>query len=227
MRNKKYYLSGLKCEDCKLAVQRYFYEDANVLKVKISKDLKVIDIKFKDPVVFKKLKNHFVSHFDGKYSISRYQNFASEYYYLSMILVLLLLGSYFGAKVFDMKLMTTYMGSYLIVFGLFKLIDLNGFVKSFRMYDPIAKKYNFFAVCYPFIEIILGTLYFSVDGLKLVNILILILFLSNSFGVLKALKSKNKIKCACTGTFFRLNLSFLTLVENFLMIGMSFYMLFL
>jgi len=225
MKNKKYYLSGLKCQDCKIAVQRFFYEDANVLKVKISDDLKVIELKFKDPIDFKLIKARFLDQFDGKYNISQKESFLKEYFYLSSILVLLLLGSFFGSKVFDLNFMNTYMGVYLIVFGIFKLIDLNGFVESFRMYDPLAKKTYAFAYIYPFLEFFGGVIYLNFENLKIVNLLVFILFVINSFGVVKVLKSKSEIRCACSGTFFRLNLSELTLLENFLMIGMSLYMI--
>lgn len=225
MKIKKYYLSGLKCEDCKKAVQRFFYEDSNVLKVKISDDLKVVDLKFKEPKSFRDLRADFINYFDGKYSINRINSSVSEYLYLSTILVFLLIGSFFGSKLFDLNFMNTYMGVYLIVFGIFKLIDLNGFVESFRMYDPIAKRSYKFALAYPFFELLFGFLYFSFENLFFVNSLVLILFLVNSVGVVKVLKSNSKIRCACSGTFFRLNLSILTLLENFLMVGMSFYMI--
>ncbi len=44
-----------------------------------------------------------------------------------------------------------FMGLFFIVFSFFKILDLEGFPNSFRMYDPLAKILPVYAWVYPFI----------------------------------------------------------------------------
>ena len=225
MKNCKFHLIGLKTLEGKKSIYRAFLEDENVLRVKVSDDFRILEIKSKNSIVFSDLKKFLEDRFKGKYHVSRLTAESNDYLFLLSIFGLIFMASFFIARIYNFAIMQTYMGTYLIVFSLFKLIDIKGFVNSFIEYDLLAKKFSSFAISFPFLEFLLGFLYFYLEDLFVLNLVVFIVFFENTLGVLKVLRSKEKMKCACSGTFFRLNISKLTLFENILMIFMSLYMI--
>ena len=119
---------------------------------------------------------------------------------------------------------TTYMGVFFIVFSFLKLLSVKGFSVTFSKYDIFAKKIPMFAVSYPFIELLLGVAFLTQTLLIAANILTLIFMVSQSIGVIKVLQSKQEIQCACLGSSINLPISYLTLLENIVMILMAGYM---
>ena len=61
----------------------------------------------------------------------------------------------------------------------------------------------------------------------LTNAVTLIVMSVSIIGVLQSLANKKKIRCACLGAVFNLPMSTITIIEDALMIGMSFVMLLL
>ena len=59
------------------------------------------------------------------------------------------------------RAMLNFMGGFFVVFSFFKLLDLRGFVDSFRTYDPIAKRVGVYAWVYPFVELLQSFLEFT------------------------------------------------------------------
>jgi uncharacterized membrane protein YphA (DoxX/SURF4 family) len=55
--------------------------------------------------------------------------------------------------------MNMLMGSWFIVFGASKLMNVSGFVASFRQYDIITKKLPIYGFLYPVVEFVLGIAY--------------------------------------------------------------------
>ena len=121
---------------------------------------------------------------------------------------------------------TTYMGVFFIVFSFLKLLSVKGFSVTFSKYDIFAKKIPMFAVSYPFIELLLGVAFLTQTLLIAANILTLIFMVSQSIGVIKILQSKQVIQCACLGSSINLPISYLTLLENIVMILMAGYMIY-
>ena len=119
---------------------------------------------------------------------------------------------------------TTYMGVFFIVFSFLKLLSVKGFSVTFSKYDIFAKKIPMFAVSYPFIELLLGVAFLTQTLLIAANILTLIFMVSQSIGVIKVLQSKQEIQCACLGSSINLPISYLTLLENIVMVLMAGYM---
>ena len=52
-----------------------------------------------------------------------------------------------------MVAMQVFMGSFFVVFAFFKFLDLSGFVRSFRMYDPISGLLPVYAGCIPLLNL--------------------------------------------------------------------------
>ncbi len=128
------------------------------------------------------------------------------------------------------KIIAHLMGFWFIVFGLMKLIDLRWFVEAYSMYDLIAQKRYNYGFFYPFIEIALGLIFilshdFSLSAIA--NIFMVIIMIIGAIGVYKQLKKGNKIQCACLGTYFKLPMTTITLIEDLFMVILWIPMLFL
>jgi hypothetical protein len=105
-----------------------------------------------------------------------------------------------------------FMAMFFLVFGLFKLLDLPGFVMSYIGYDIVARKYTAYAYAYPFIELALAAGYFL--NLSFIEWPTLVLMIIGSIGVMRQLMRGSKIKCACLGTYVKLPLTTVSLIED-------------
>jgi copper chaperone CopZ len=121
--------------------------------------------------------------------------------------------------------MLDFMGLFYIIFSFFKILDINGFSISFRMYDPLAKKVPLYGIIYPFIEILLGVMILTRIEVELAIILTIIVLGITTIGVTQTLLSKKSISCACLGTTLKLPMTEATFIENALMIIMAFILL--
>jgi len=122
--------------------------------------------------------------------------------------------------------MSSFMGLFLVNFAMFKLFDLQGFVKGFSMYDIIAQYFPKYALAYPFIELVLGLLYLSSFAPVITSILVLAIMSVGAVGVFKAvITGDKKLKCACLGTTLNVPLSTVSIIENVGMALMALYMI--
>ncbi|HEX2977555.1 MAG TPA: MauE/DoxX family redox-associated membrane protein [Candidatus Babeliales bacterium] len=122
--------------------------------------------------------------------------------------------------------MNDFMGSFFIVFSLFKIYNLHNFVEAFSMYDLVAKQSTIYAYLYPFIELGLGIAYLFRFQLILTNWVTLAIMIIGSIGVAYELAQNKSIVCACLGTVFRIPMTYVTLAEDVLMAIMAIFMLF-
>ncbi|MGC6431714.1 MAG: heavy-metal-associated domain-containing protein [Jejuia sp.] len=123
------------------------------------------------------------------------------------------------------EFMLDFMGLFCIVFSFFKLLDLKGFPKSFRMYDPLAKGLPIYAWVYPFIEVLLGLMFLMRIEIPIALIVTLVILGITTIGVTKVLLDKKSIQCACLGTALKLPMTKATFIENSIMIVMAIIML--
>ena len=122
-------------------------------------------------------------------------------------------------------MMRYFMAGFFIVFSFFKLLDLRGFVDTYRGYDLFARRSKTYAWAYPFIELVLGVAYL-VNLLPLAtNLVTLIVMSVGAVGVLRVLLDKRSIRCACLGTALNLPMTKVTLVEDITMAVMAATML--
>ena len=112
------------------------------------------------------------------------------------------------------EFMLDFMGLFYIVFSFFKMLDLNGFIMSFGMYDPIAKKVPFYGKIYPFIETVLGLMFLMRFEIDIALIVTLIILGVTTVGVSRVLLNKKSIRCACLGTALKLPMTEATFIEN-------------
>ncbi len=120
--------------------------------------------------------------------------------------------------------MRQFMAAFFLVFSFFKLLNLKGFAESYAMYDIIAKRWNGYGYLYAFIELGLGLSYLTGVSPLAVNVITCMVMSISLIGVLESVFNKRKIKCACLGAVFNLPMSTITIIEDALMIGMSFFM---
>jgi hypothetical protein len=122
--------------------------------------------------------------------------------------------------------MTDFMGFFFSIFGGFKILNLQKFAESYQTYDILAKQSRWYAFVYPFLEILLGTLYITRSYLYVANVSTVILMSISALGVFQALLKKEQFECACLGTVFKIPMTYVTLLEDVLMAGMALYMIF-
>ncbi len=147
-------------------------------------------------------------------------------YYPLLLLVAFLVGIValvevrVGSFAWD-RAMGNFMGAFFIAFSFFKLLDLQGFADSYRMYDVVARRVPAYGYVYPFIELLLGVAYVTSFQPFATNLVTLVVMGVSSIGVIESLVNKRKIRCACLGTVFNLPMSTVTLVEDGFMVAMA------
>ncbi|MAE98888.1 MAG: glutaredoxin [Geminicoccus sp.] len=114
----------------------------------------------------------------------------------------------------------------MVMLGLLKLSDLEGFASQFLNYDLLAQRRVRYAYLYPFAETGAGILMFA--GLLPWLAAPVALFISTIGGmsVIKAVYiDKRYLKCACVGGNSNVPLGAVSLTENLLMFAMAVWML--
>ena len=118
-----------------------------------------------------------------------------------------------------------FMGLFLCKFALLKLFNPSGFATAFQMYDLVAKKFSAYAYFYPIIELGLGLSYLSFAFPVATYIITLLVMLTGTIGVIRALRQGLDVRCACMGTVLNVPLSTVTLIEDIGMGAMACWML--
>ena len=133
-----------------------------------------------------------------------------------IVLILLMCAAFqFEAGSFNADMfMRHFMGLFFVIFSMFKLINIEGFQKGFRMYDILAKNYPAYGYLYPFVELALGLVYLSNFLPMVTNLITFIVMTISSIGVIKSIKSGMNLKCACLGTILNVPLSTVSVIEN-------------
>jgi Methylamine utilisation protein MauE len=119
------------------------------------------------------------------------------------------------------RAMSYFMGFFFLGFAFFKLLNIAGFADAFSTYDVLAKRSRRYAITYPWIEVGLGILFLTQSALIAANIATALIMTVGLIGVVTAVRRKQAIQCACLGSVFNLPMSYVTIVENSIMIAMS------
>ena len=193
-------IKGIKCNKC---------IDEVLNDLKINKELNLIEINFNEKQLkvssTKKLtKEKIQSYLKPKYKLTEITkkenlnkislNKIQQLYPLFLILTYILISSLilnYNNLVIN-GFMLDFMGQFFIIFSFFKFLNLRGFKNSFKIYDPLAKKFNFYGWIYPIIETLVGISFlmrFEYQIFAYVSILILT---PTTIGVIKALNGEEK-----------------------------------
>ena len=117
--------------------------------------------------------------------------------------------------------MRHFMAGFFLVFSGFKLLNLNGFADSYRMYDLLAARWRGWGVLYPFVELGLGVMYLLDLAPFATNLTTVIVLGFSSIGVIRSVLSRQTIRCACLGDVFNLPMSTVTIIEDLAMVAMA------
>lgn len=123
------------------------------------------------------------------------------------------------------KVVFDFMIGFFLVFSGFKLIDLSGFAQGYATYDLLAQKAYGYGYIYPFIELLFALAMILDFYIKAVLAAELIVMVFSGMGVLLKLAKHEKFQCACLGTFLKVPLTKITLVEDFGMAALAIFML--
>jgi hypothetical protein len=124
------------------------------------------------------------------------------------------------------RFLADFMAVFFITFAAFKFYDIEAFAHGYRNYDILAKRIRPWGYMYPFIEAFLGFWYLLSEGPVNLNIITMLVTGTAAIGVFKEVKRKSRFHCACLGTFIRLPLSRVSLIEDVGMFVMAAIMLF-
>lgn len=122
-------------------------------------------------------------------------------------------------------IISSFMAGFFLVFAGFKLVDLKGFAEGYSTYDLLARKWFAYGYIYPFIELAFGLL--MVLGLFEPQVLIaeIIIMTFSGIGVLIKILKHEKFQCVCLGTFLKVPLTYVTLIEDFGMVILALILL--
>ncbi|MBS1594077.1 MAG: hypothetical protein JST90_07115 [Bacteroidetes bacterium] len=114
-----------------------------------------------------------------------------------------------------------FMTGFFLTFAGFKLMDLKGFAEGYSTYDLLAQKWFGYGYVYPFIELAFGLLMlagFHSTGLLWTEFGVMAF---SGLGVAIKLARKEPFICACLGTFLKIPLTKVTLIEDFGMAALA------
>ena len=230
----KYYVNGMTCTSCEASVEKSLEAVNGVISAQASYSSATVIVESLDVLELNQLQLAL----NDKYKLSAFKEFDTQESRnapdkLQQLFPLFLILTYvFAASIalnmddlFYQSFMVDFMGLFFIVFSFFKLLDLKGFVASFKMYDPLAKKIPLYAMIYPFLEVILGLLFLFRIGIQFSLWMTVIVLGITTIGVTRSLLSKQNITCACLGSVLNLPMTLATFIENALMILMAIIML--
>ena len=118
-----------------------------------------------------------------------------------------------------------FMTGFFLVFAGFKLVDIKGFAEGYSTYDLLAMRWYGYGYVYPFIELGFGLAMLVGYETRALFIAEFIVMAFSGFGVAIKIAKKERFQCACLGTFLKVPLTKVTLVEDFGMAALALAML--
>jgi len=158
---KTYTISGMTCNSCKSTIHQSLNEIPEIKSVEVNLEKAEAIIFMKSNIDISKLQNALPSKFyieekaiDDSSALINEPSIESdqEKSKLQQLKPLLIILIYISVASILMNFknwnsseaMLDFMGLFYIVFSFFKMLDLKGFLKSFKMYDPLAKRFPFY-----------------------------------------------------------------------------------
>lgn len=142
------------------------------------------------------------------------------------LIFLYMLGRYYFLSNYGLdNILNDFMAGFFMFFGAMQLYSLSSTSEALKKYDPIAQKFSWYAGLYPFVFFFFGLLLHFHKVSMIVSILTIPMLGIQTLGIIKVLKNGADIQCACAGTKFSLPLSYVTVVENVIMVLMSIAMI--
>ena len=229
MKKKEITISDITCMSCVSKIEKQLYSNTSLDKITINKDNGLTLIEGEDIPRDNEIQN-LLSEI-GNYSLTppKRNLFSSPYKPLIIIVFYLFavtLAIEFNSGIFFFfTWMGNFMAGFFLLFSFFKIVDVPAFAKAYQSYDIIASKINWYGYIYPFIEFSLGISYLFFYDSVLTNLITAIIMFVGLIGVYRSVIQKTKIQCACLGTVFNLPMSYVTIIEDGVMLMMALFML--
>lgn len=125
------------------------------------------------------------------------------------------------------KSMSYFMIGFFLTFATFKLMDLPGFAHGYQTYDLLATKAPWYGYVYPFIELFFGLAMILIPFSRELLVAEFVVMAFSGLGVAIKIAKKEEFMCACLGTFLKVPLTKVTLIEDFGMAALAGIMFFL
>lgn len=236
--NYKFNIHGISCKSCIEKISSLLTNKVNATNIKFSANNTIIEFESMVGINVEELNSllptigdYKVSQFDNNTTTSMLTHTEEEkpsYKPIYIIFAYLIaINIIISAKTMQLtEFMPNFMASFFLVFSFFKLLDLEGFADGYSSYDIIARKFYQYGYVYPFLELAFGITYLLIPHNLYFNIAVLIVMLISSIGVIKAKFSKQQFYCACVGTFLKVPLGSIAIIEDLLMTVMALVMIF-
>lgn len=117
-------------------------------------------------------------------------------------------------QVSGVETMRLFMAGFFLAFSFFKLLNIQAFADAYAGYDLLAARWRAWGLIYPFVELALGLAYLANWMPLATNCITLLVMAFSAVGVIRAVRSKTKIRCACLGSVFNLPMSTVTIIED-------------
>jgi cation transport ATPase len=219
MESKQYTIAGISCMSCVSKIEKSLYGNSAIKKISIDKetgDTTLVGESLPHDDIISSLVSA-----AGEYSLSATSDGHSaskesnRSYKPLLIIVLYLLGTTllleFSSGMFLMKTwMANFMAGFFLVFSFFKMLDI-----------AAAAKAKWYGYVFPFIELGLGIAYLLYSDNELTHGITAIVMFVSLIGVIKSVVQKSEIQCACLGTVFNLPMSYVTIIEDGIMLVMA------
>lgn len=236
MMKHPYKITGITCDSCKEKITKALLSISEITDVEIHRETGIAEISMskhvQTPVMQESLSKvgPYTISMDMKASMQgvKKKNHIKDLAPLFVIVGTVLLLSVISTLVtknnfaFGMRM---FMGGFFVVFGMLKILKLKDFAIAYKEYDILAMRSNTYAHAYPFIELGLGVLYFTNLIPVTTSIMTIIIMGIGAIGVYRKLQKKEEIPCACLGTVFKVPMTWVTLVEDLLMVVMALIMI--
>ena len=239
MMKHTYKITGMTCDNCKEKITSALKSVSGITQVEINREKGLAEISMSEHIQTLVMQEVLTNL--GDYSISmdmgasmkqmtKNKNHIKDLMTLFIIVGAILLFSVLTTFLMNQDFgfgMRMFMGGFFVVFGTLKVLKLKDFAIAYKEYDIVAKRSNIYAHAYPFIELGLGILYFTNLVPFISNIVTIIVMGIGAIGVYRKLLKKEEIPCACLGTVFKVPMTWVTLIEDMLMVVMAIIMLIL
>lgn len=114
-----------------------------------------------------------------------------------------------------------FMIGFFFTFAGFKLMDIKGFAEGYSTYDLLAQRWFSYGYIYPFIELFFAVAMIIGVWVQPVLWAELIVMIFSGIGVVIKIAKKEQFQCACLGTFLKVPLTKVTLIEDFGMAALA------
>lgn len=229
----KFAISGITCASCIQKINALLTSKINATNINFSVNntiiefntTTIVDIKQMNQLL-KKIGNYSLDLIDATSSSESSEDNSSYKPIYLIFIYLILVNCIISFRNMELtNFMPDFMAGFFLVFSFFKLLDIKGFADGYSFYDIIAKKFYYYGYVYPFIELGFGFGYLIIPHSLYFNSAVFLLMLISSVGVIKAKLSKQQFYCACVGTFLKVPLGSIAIIEDLLMTFMSLIMI--